>query len=57
MLDNLQHIDDRLNEQEAKRKEAANNADQKAFKMAETEIKALTEMRKFYEESSDDRCN
>lgn len=49
MSGNLQHIDKRLAEQEAKRKEAANNADEKAFNMAEAEIKALTEMRKFYE--------
>ncbi|MGB2063579.1 MAG: hypothetical protein ACPHUL_00390 [Marinomonas gallaica] len=48
MSNNLKHIDDRLVEQEAKRKQAAENADEKAFNRAETEIKALTEMRKFY---------
>lgn len=52
MSNNLQHIDKRLEEQEAKRKEAANNADEKAFNMAEVEIKALNEMRKFYEGES-----
>lgn len=47
-MNNIEHLDKRLEEQQAKRKEAANNTDEKAFKLAEAEIAALTEMRKFY---------
>lgn len=49
MTDNLKHIDKRLEEQREISKKAAENADEKAWKRAEAEIKALTAMRKFYE--------
>jgi hypothetical protein len=49
MNSNLEHIDKRLAEQKQLSKEAAENADEKAWKRAEAEIAALTEMRKFYE--------
>lgn len=50
MNKNLEFIDMRLEEQREKQKKASEAADLKAFNLAESEIKALTEMRKFYAE-------